>query len=170
VKEPEGREPDNLEDLEAYLGEGEASGESRHKSAGRVDQPLRMVYEDELRKAAGERALDLPKQQGWMAFRRSLPINRWIERPHGIKSEKSNIQALRKDLGQYLKTFHAEALELNLKLDMERNYYKEAVNLLSAYPQGERPGAKDGRRLKELMIMVDYKDAKLASQILQSIV
>ena len=131
---------------------------------------MRMVYEDELRKACQKRALDLEKQQAWIAFRKSLPINRWIERSRDKRTGKTELKNMKKEVEKYLKTFAGEAENLGLKLDMERNYYREAVTLLSKHRQGDPLKAEERKRLEELMIMVDYKDAKLAQQILQSIV
>jgi hypothetical protein len=132
--------------------------------------PLRMIYEDELRKNADKRALDLSAQLSWITFRKGMPINRWLERPQGRTRDKDELKKIKKTLEEYLEIFAREAGELNLLLDMERNYYKEAIALVSKYSVGEKLNAKKREKLKELMIMVDYKDAKLAQQIMQSII
>jgi len=141
--------------------------ESAEEASG---QALRMIYEDELRKACTGRALEAKKEHLWLDFRKSLPINRWIERTRTLKSGKADMQKLVKELDRYLETFSVEAETAGQKLDMDRNYYHEAISLLGKYPQGAEPGETDRKRLTELMIMVDYKDARLAMQILKSIV
>lgn len=132
--------------------------------------PLRMIYEDELRKNSGKRVLDLSEQLSWIAFRKGLPINRWLERLQGRTRGKDELKNIKKKLDEYLEIFTREAGELNLPLDMDRNYYKEAIALMSKYSIGEKLNAKKREKLKELMIMVDYKDTKLAQQIMQSII
>ncbi|HUU28579.1 MAG TPA: hypothetical protein VM123_12280 [archaeon] len=131
---------------------------------------IRMVYEDELRKVCGERKLKLSEQHSWITFRKSLPINRWLERSRGQGMGKSELKGMKKELEKYLEIFAQEAKELDLTLDMERNYYREAVSLLSKYKKDDRLDSKERKVLKKLMIMVDNKDARLAYQILQSIV
>ena len=132
-------------------------------------QALRMIYEDELRKACRGRALETKQEHEWLDIRKSLPINRWIERSRALKSGKADMKKLVKELESYLTTFSNEAEKSGQKLKMERNYYHEAIILLGKYPQGAEPAEQDEKRLTELMIMVVCKDAKLAMQILKSI-
>jgi hypothetical protein len=132
--------------------------------------PTKMIFEEDLRKAAGPRALNLSEQQEWINFRKKLPLNHWLEHSRNRRLEKKELRNLEKKLEHYLETFATEAKELNLTLDMERNYYKEAVNLVSRYSLLEAKKFKKQESLKELMVMVDYKDATLACQILQSII
>jgi len=147
----------------------EKQGGDDVSEAGKT-QAWRMIYEDDLRKVCQQRAIDQEQQQLWMSIRKSLPISRWIERTRDKHPGKSEQKDLKEELARYLEIFAAEAGESGLELDMECNYYREAVSLLSKYRQGEMPDESDRKKLKELMIMVDYKDAKLALQILQSII
>ena len=139
-------------------------------SEAEKDQALRMIYEEDLRKLCEERAIGQDQQQSWMSIRKSLPISRWIERTRDKHAGKSEQKELKAELERFLEIFAGEAEENGLELDMECNYYREAVGLLSKHRQGEMPEESDRKKLKELMIMVDYKDAKLALQILQSII
>jgi hypothetical protein len=172
VRESEEKDSDQQEDLD-YPEDTEAQREKQRMddiSEAEKEQALRMVYEDDLRKVCEERAIDQKQQQLWMSIRKSLPISRWIERTRDKHTGKSEQKELKAELARYLEIFAGEAKENGLELDMECNYYREAVSLLSKYRQGEMPEESDRKKLKELMIMVDYKDAKLALQILQSII
>ena len=75
------------------------------------------------------------------------------------------------EMEDYLALFDAEAREMPFQLDMDRNYYRAAVKLMNGYSQRERQlSEKDRKILTGLMVMVDLKDARLAMQILASIV
>ncbi len=130
---------------------------------------MRMVYEDELRKAGGERNLDEDKIRRWLEIRRQLPLNRWIDRNKVMQADRSELAALKEEIEQFLSLFLAEAKEYGLELDMGRNYYRAAVSLMSDYAQGAALSDRDSRLLSGLMVMVDLKDARLAMQILASI-
>lgn len=172
MSDSEQRDSDQQESAN-YSRDREKRGEKQLRNdtpEGETIQKLRMVYEDELRKVCETRAIDQKQQQLWMSIRKRLPISRWIERTRDKQPGMSEQKDLRAELEQYLEIFAGEARENGLTLDMERNYYREAVNLLNNYLQGETPGETDRKTLKELMIMVDYKDAKLALQILHSII
>jgi len=133
-------------------------------------QGQRIVYEDELRRACTKRALSAEEEKRWLAIRRTLPINRWINRSRTDKPGKGKLKDLKKEIERYLAIFTEEAGGQPFDLDMDRNYYRAAINLLSRYDPGDVPGEKDRHLLTGLMVMVDYKDAKLALQILESIV
>lgn len=172
MREPEQRDPGRQEDpgYRPDTGQPEVNQGREDISEAGTAKRLRMVYEDELRKVCSERAIDKEQQQLWMSIRKSLPISRWIERTRDRQPGTPEQKDLRAELERFLGIFAGEAGQSGLELDMERNYYREAVSLLNKYRRGEIPGESDRQRLKELMIMVDYKDAKLALQILQSII
>jgi len=130
---------------------------------------LRMIYEDDLRKACGKRALEIKDQSLWMAFRKRIPISQWVERKFESKQSKSENKQLLKELEKYHRIFSEEAEERSLALDMERNYYSEAVELLAKSRYPDKLKEKDRNCLTKLMIMVDFKDARLGIQILKSI-
>jgi hypothetical protein len=132
-------------------------------------ESLSMVYEDELRQACAERKLSLAEQRAWMEFRRRLPISRWVERP-GREIGRQDLLKIRQEIKRCLEVFEAEARERSLSLDMERNYYKAAVRLLNECRQLKKFSAEDREILRNLMILVDWKDAILGHQIVQSVV
>ena len=83
----------------------------------------------------------------WLEIRRQLPINRWIERRGVEKQEHGQLESLRKELEKFLEIFTSEAAGYPFKLEMERNYYRAAVNLMSSYGHGappQRQGPSDG--------------------------
>ncbi len=128
-----------------------------------------MVFEEDLRKASGKRALEPTEQRRWMDLRRSLPISEWAERPdHAIGPQE--LGRLRRELTGFLGIFKTEAVERSLELDMERNYYSEALDLLGKCRRLRLFTTEDRDRVRELMIMVDWKDATLGLQILKSVV
>lgn len=146
--------------------DGIDSGMSR--SSGAVSGMI-MVFEDDLRKAAGKRAIEPSEQHRWMECRRGLPISEWAERSeHRIGAQE--IGRLRRELTQFLELFEAEAEERSLTLDMDRNYYSEALNRLIECRRLRRFTAVDRDCIRELMILVDWKDAVLGLQILKSVV
>jgi len=172
VRVPEQQDPGRQEDP-VYRPDTAQPEEKQRRddiSQAGTAKRLRMVYEDELRKVCGGRVIDKQQQRLWMSIRKSLPISRWIERTRDRQPGKPEQKDLRAELERFLGIFAGEARQGGLELDMERNYYREAVSLLNKYRRGETPGESDRQRLRELMIMVDYKDARLAIQILQSII
>jgi hypothetical protein len=130
---------------------------------------MRMVYEDELRKACDKRLLDDSQLRRWLEIRRKLPINRWIDRNRAIQAGSTELKELIAEMKDYLSLFNAEAKEMGLELDMNRNYYRAAVNLMDSLGQGNQLNEKHRKLLTSLMVMVDLKDARLAMQILASI-
>ncbi|MBW7996435.1 MAG: hypothetical protein FVQ81_07705 [Candidatus Glassbacteria bacterium] len=130
---------------------------------------IRMVYEDELRRACSGRAIDDQQVARWLEIRRMLPINRWIDRNAVIHADKDELAGLKSEIEDFLAVFQTEAGEFPFELDMNRNYYRAAVNLMGALPPGSSPDGKGQRMLTGLMVMVDLKDARLATQILESI-
>jgi hypothetical protein len=130
---------------------------------------MRMVYEDELRKASGRRTVGSEQLRRWVEIRRQLPINRWMDRNKVMQADHQELVALKTEIKQFLDLFLDEANEYGLELDMGRNYYRAAVNLMSDCAQGAAMSDKDTRLLSGLMVMVDLKDAWLAMQILASI-
>lgn len=141
----------------------------RPRPVRRRGHAMRMVYEDELRRACNGRALDELRMARWMQIRRKLPINRWIDRNTVKNADRNELMGLRKEISEYLTVFHEEAKSFPFELDMNRNYYKAAVNLMSSFPQGKQLSEKEQRIITGLMVMVDLKDARLATQILASI-
>jgi len=105
----------------------------------------------------------------WVAFRKRIPISQWVERNFESNLGKTEKKRLLKELEDYNRIFSEEAAERNLELDMECNYYLEAVELLSKFRQPEMLKKQDQERLTELMIMVDYKDVRMGIQIVKSI-
>ncbi len=142
----------------------------QQKGWQRPECGMRMVYESELRKACGQRKLDDEQLRRWIEIRRKLPINRWIDRNSVMLAGHAETVALKQEIEQFLKLFDKEAEEYRFRMNMERNYYRAAVNLMSGYAQGATLSEKDSRLLSGLMVMVDLKDARLAMQILASIV
>ena len=104
-----------------------------------------------------------------MAFSKRIPISQWVERNFESNLGKTEKKRILKELEDYHRIFSEEAAERNLELDMERNYYSEAVELLSKFRQPEKLKKQNQERLTELMIMADYKDARLGIQIVKSI-
>ena len=151
---------------------GEAEVENRPKSPEdpKSGQGTRIIYEEELRKACNQRALNHDEEKKWLTIRRTLPINHWIDRSRKNKPQRTDLKELKQQIEHYLEVFSEEAGQYPFDLDMNRNYYRAAINLLGRYGQGAVPGEKDRKLLTELLVMVDYKDAKLALQILESIV
>ncbi len=129
----------------------------------------RMIYEDDLRKACDKRALDIKSQRKWMAFRSRIPISQWVEHSFSNEQGKSEKKQLLEELEDYYQVFSEEAKECNFKLEMEHNYYSEAVELLSKSRKSDKLEDEDRKLLTELIIMVDYRDAKLGIQIVKSI-
>ncbi|MBN2287823.1 MAG: hypothetical protein JXQ83_00725 [Candidatus Glassbacteria bacterium] len=136
-----------------------------------MEEPVgqRMIYEDDLRKACGKRSLEITEQHIWMAFRKRIPISQWVERNFDSQQGKPGKKLLIKELEDYHRIFSEEAAERGLELDMDRNYYSEAVDLLGSIRRPDAMSEEDRRSLTELMIMVDYKDARLGTQIVKSI-
>lgn len=128
-----------------------------------------MVFEEDLRKAAGLRALDQKAQDGWMEFRRSLPISRWAERTTGELGHRETGRLIR-ELNRFREIFEGEAKELGLDLDMSVNYYSRALNHLIECRKRKSYTAGDRSAIRDLMILVDWKDSVLGLQILQSLV
>ena len=153
-------------------GKKPADRESSPGRAGKAEEVVsqRMVYEDDLRKACNKRALMITEQHMWMAFRRRIPISQWVERNLEMLQSPTEKKRFQKELEDYHRVFSGEARELGLELDMNRNYYSEAVELLSNARHPEVLEEQKRRSLTELMIMVDYKDATLGIQIVKSIV
>ena len=163
-------------DKDSESKQGDDSPDSpRNKTRQTEEQPVeealshRMIYEDDLRKACSKRALEITDQHVWVAFRKRIPISQWVERNFESNLGKTEKKRLLKELEDYHRIFSEEAAERNLELDMERNYYSEAVELLSTFRQPEKLKKQDQERLTELMIMADYKDARLGIQIVKSI-
>ncbi|MFC1537351.1 hypothetical protein ACFL4P_00830 [Gemmatimonadota bacterium] len=157
-------------------GENKPEDQARKPSPGRAGKSQaeevvsqRMIYEDDLRKACGKRALEMAEQHKWMALRRKIPISQWVERNFEMLQSKTEKKKFRKELEEYHRIFSGEAEELNLELDMERNYYSEAVELLSNARHPDALEEKERRSLTELMIVADYKDARMGIQIVKSI-
>ncbi len=132
-------------------------------------QPARMVFEEDLRRYAGPREFDLEEQRQWMAFRRNLPVGRWLERSRSQPGSAGELRRRCEELERYRERFAAEAAELGLTLDMERNYYKEAVALAGRMQAGEGGRARRQEQVRQLLVLTDLKDAGLALQILRSI-
>jgi hypothetical protein len=161
--------PEEREELEPFGSAREESGPTDPAESVSA-QGLRIVYEDELRRVCHKRALSPEEEKKWLAIRRTLPINLWINRSLTDKLGKGKLKDLKKEIERYLAIFTEEAGRHPFDLDMDRNYYRAAINLLGRYDPGTVPGEKDQNLLTGLMVMVDYKDAKLALQILESIV
>ncbi|MCE5270400.1 hypothetical protein LLH00_03875 [bacterium] len=128
-----------------------------------------MVFEEDLRRAAGARSLGSKEQGSWVALRRSLPISRWAERPGQAVGRKETAR-LSRELDRYREAFEAEAAELGLSLDMSVNYYSRALGLVLECRRRKSFDSADRKALRELMVLVDWKDAVLGLQILQSMV
>ena len=143
---------------------------SQSENQQRAGNGMRMVYEDDLRRACDKRLLNVDQMKRWLDLRRRLPINRWIDRNSMIQAGSEEVKELIAELEDYLALFGAEAREMPFELDMDRNYYRAAVKLMNGYTQGGQFGEKDRKILTGLMVMVDLKDARLAMQILASIV
>ena len=169
-------ESSNTKDNDSESKPGGGSPDSpRNKTRQAGEQPVeealsrRMIYEDDLRKACSKRALEITDQHVWVAFRKKIPISQWVERNFESNLGKTEKKRLLKELEDYHRIFSEEAAERKLELDMERNYYSEAVELLSKFRQPEKLKKQDCECLTELMIMADYKDARLGIQIVKSI-
>jgi hypothetical protein len=128
-----------------------------------------MVFEEDLRRAAGSRALDQKAQTVWMELRRSLPISRWAERTTGELGHRETGRISR-ELNRFREIFENEAKEHGLELDMSVNYYSQALNMLMDCRKRKSFTAGDRSAIRELMILVDWKDSVLGMQILQSLV
>lgn len=128
-----------------------------------------MVFEEDLRRAAGARALDQKAQTGWMEFRRCLPISRWAERTTGELGHRETGRLIR-ELTHFREIFEDEAKEIGLDLDMSVNYYSRALNLLVDCRKRKSFTAGDRSAIRDLMVLVDWKDSVLGMQILQSLV
>ena len=157
--------------IEESRSEDSAGNESGRTPKQPPDEAVshRMVYEDDLRKACGKRALEISEQHIWVAFRSKIPISRWVERTFDSQKGKTKKKKLLKELEDYQQIFFDEAEERHLELDMERNYYSEAVELFGGHHQADTLSEEQRECLRDLMIMVDYKDAKLGIQIVKSI-
>ena len=169
-------ESSNIKDNDSEIKQGGGSPDSPRKKTRQTEEQLleealshRMIYEDDLRKACSKRALEITDQHMWVAFRKRIPISQWVERDFDSNLGKTEKKRLLKELEDYHRIFSEEATERNLQLDMDRNYYSEAVELLSKSRQPEKLKKQNRERLTELMIMVDYKDARLGIQIVKSI-
>jgi len=144
---------------------GQTNGALERDSSGSG----RMLFEEDLRKAAGERALGLKEQESWVALRRSLPISHWAERSGQGLGLKETAR-LSRELEKFREAFQAEAAGLGLGLDMSANYYSRALGLVQECRRRRSFSAADRQALRELMVLVDWKDSVLGLQILQSMV
>ncbi|MEA2063623.1 MAG: hypothetical protein U9P14_08005 [Gemmatimonadota bacterium] len=160
------------EDSGGQVPENADNGNGVSKSGGKSPEEIvsqRIIYEDDLRRACLKREPDIAEQHVWMAFRKRIPISQWVERTFDSSMGQTEKHRFLQELKDYRRVFAREAEERGLKLDMECNYYSQAVELFGKYRGPELITEEDREMLTGLMIMVDFKDAKLGIQILKSI-